>query len=237
VQRLLPGEESAEARSRLPIWVGMTVWSNLPLLLVMDVALFVGAVPAVALFVGGGSLLAPLVGAITLGPLWAGVVAVADRMVRGEAVSLRIFVGNVRRHARSGIAVSLVPAVVVTAILGTLAILATRTEQLWLFVPLLVDSSVLILVLLAGLAVFSLGTTGGLRGWTLWRASLESVVVSPMTMLGTMGFLVLLGFLVSWAPGFLPVLPAPFAVYLAASTWATIWRWQERTEKDGGHEQ
>jgi uncharacterized membrane protein YesL len=100
----------------------------------------------------------------------------------------------------------------------------------------LVDGSVLALAFLAGFSVFSLATTGGLSGWSLWRASLETIVIGPVTTLGTVALLILLGFLVSWAPGFLPVLPAPLAVYLSGSTWATVGRWRKRLGKDGGSE-
>jgi uncharacterized membrane protein YesL len=218
--------------SRFPILVGRTLWSNLPLLLVIDAVLSVGAIPTIVLFFGGGSLLAPIVCAITLGPLWAGTVAAADRMVRDEAVSLRAYIEEVWRHAGCGVKVSLVPATIVTAMLGTLAILDTRPSAWWLFVPLSVDGSALILVFLAGFSVFSLATTSELRGWALWRASLGVVTASPVTALGTVALLVLLGLLVSWAPGFLPVFPAPFAVYMSASTWATLGRWRERLEQE-----
>ncbi len=235
--RMATEERDTEHRG-LPTQAGSTIWSNLPLLLVMDAVLFIGAIPTVALFFGGVSLLAPLVGAITLGPLWAGTVASTDHMIRDEVVSLRAFARNVSRHAGRGIRVSMVPAVVVTAILGTLAILEARPDQWWLLVPLFVDGSVLTLVCLASFSVFSLATTGGLKGWTLWRTSLGVVIASPMTALGTVALTVLLGFLVSWIPGVLPVLPAPLAVYLSAAVWATIQRKGEQVadlkEERGG---
>lgn len=222
--------------SKLPIQVGRAVWFNLPLLLVMDAALFVGAIPMITLFFGGGSVLAPLVGALTLGPLWAGTVATTDRMIRNEAVGLRTFAENVLRYAGHGVAVALVPAIILTSMLGTLMILDVGPDERWMFVLLLVDGSVLALAFLAGFSVFSLATTGGLSGWSLWRASLETVVIGPVSTLGTVALLILLGFLVSWAPGFLPVLPAPLAVYLSGSTWATVGRWRKRLGKDGGSE-
>jgi uncharacterized membrane protein YesL len=234
--RTVVEERDSEHTSRLPVWVGKTIWSNLPLLLAMDAVIFIGAVPAVALFFGGGFLLAPLVGALTLGPLWAGTVASTDRMIRDEAVSLRTFAKKVRSHAARGVRVSLIPAIVITAILGTLAILETRPDARWLFIPLFVDASVLILVLLAGFSAFSLVTTGGLKGWTLWRTSFQVVAANPMTTLGTMALLVLLGLLVSRVPGLLLLLPAPFAVHLSASTWSTVWRREGKIGKEQGLE-
>lgn len=221
-----PGSRE-ERRPGLPARVGEAIWSNLPLLLVMDGALFVAALPAAALFFFGGSLLAPLAAALALGPVWAGSVASADRMIRDEAVHVRDFAESVRQYAWRGISVSLVPAVVATAALGTLAILESTGER-WLLAPLFADGSVSILVFLAGFSVFSLATTGGLRGWALWRASLEVAAADPMATLGSVAILILLGFLVSVVPGILPVLPAPLAVYLSAATWATIERERER---------
>jgi len=230
--RTVVEERDAEHTSKLPVWVGKTIWSNLPLLLAMDAVLFVGAVPAVTLFFGGSFLLAPLVGALTLGPLWAGTVASTDRMIRDEIVSLRTFAKMVRYHAGRGVRVSVIPAIVITAILGTLAILEARPDVRWLFIPLFVDASVLILVLLAGFSAVSLVTTGGLKGWTLWRTSLQVVAADPMITLGTMALLVLLGLLVSQVPGLLLLLPAPLAVHLSASTRLTVWRQEDEAKNE-----
>jgi uncharacterized membrane protein YesL len=230
--RTVVEERDAGHTSSLPVWVGKTVWSNLPLLLAMDAVLFVGAVPAVALFFGGSFVLAPLVGILTLGPLWAGTIASTDCMIRDEAVSLRTFAKKVRHNAGRGVRVSAIPATVISAILGTLAILEAKPDARWLFVSLLVDGSVLTLVFLAGFSAFSLVTTGGLKGWTLWRTSFQVVAAHPMTTLGTMALLVLLGLLVSRVPGLLLLLPAPFAVHLSASTWSTVWRWEGKIGKE-----
>jgi hypothetical protein len=217
------GEEREGADQRLPVRAAQAIWYNLPVLLAMDLVLLAGAVPAAALLFGGGSLLAPLVAALTLGPLWAGVVASADGMVRDEAIGVRAFANNVRRFARRGVAVSLLPAAVVTAIVGTLGLLEASPGSRWLFVPLFVDGSVATLLVVAGFSAFSLATTGGLGGWHLWRTSLAVAAAGPMATVGTLALLVLLGFLCGWAgPGLLPFLPAPFAVYLSAITWNTV---------------
>jgi uncharacterized membrane protein YesL len=230
--RTVVEERDAGHTSSLPVWVGKAVWSNLPLLLAMDAVLFVGAVPAVALFFGGSFVLAPLVGILTLGPLWAGTIASTDCMIRDEAVSLRTFANKVRRHAGHGVKVSVIPAIVITTILGTLVILEARPDAQWIFIPLLVDASVLILVLLAGLSAFSLVTTGGLKGLTLWRTSIQVVAADPMTTLGTVAVLVILALLASRIPGLLLLLPAPLAIYLSASTWLTIWRLEDAAKNE-----
>jgi uncharacterized membrane protein YesL len=215
---------------QLPVWVGRTIWDNLFLLLVMDAVLFVGAIPTIVLSFTGGFLLAPLLAALTLGPLWAGTIAVTDRLIQDEAVSLRKFAKSVRCHARHGITVSVVPALVVTGALAALAVLQVRPNEKWLFIPLFVSGSVSTLVFLAGLSAFSLATTGNLRGQTLWRVSIMVVVTSPVITLGTLGIFVVMGFLVSWVPGLLPLFPALLAVHLSAYTWEAISRWKEREQ-------
>jgi uncharacterized membrane protein YesL len=230
----MASEGRGAEHSKLPLRVAETAWSNLPLLLLMDAVLFVGAVPMIVLFAGGVFLLAPLAGALFLGPLWAGTVAATDLMVRDEAVSARDFLRAVRDHAGRGVAISTVPAAVATAALGALAVLETRPQALWVIAPLFVEGSLMVLVFLACFSAFSLATTGGLRGWTLWRASLELAAGNPLLTLGTVALLVLLGFLVSWLPGMLVVLPALLAVHLSASTWAVIWRCQENVRRTSG---
>lgn len=227
---MVAADSDAAGHSQFPIWVGRTIWDNLFLLLVMDAVLFVGAVPAISLFFTGGFLLAPLLAALTLGPLWAGTIAVTDRLIQDEAVSLRKFAQNVRCYARHGITVSMIPALVVTAPLATLTILQARPNEQWLFIPLFVSSTVSTLVFLAGFSVFSLATTGNLRGRALWRVSIALVVANPVITLGTVGIFVVVGFLVSWVPGLLPLLPALLAVYLSAYTWGTISRWKEEEQ-------
>lgn len=217
------GAEGEGADQGLPARAARTIWYNLPVLLAMDLVLLAGAAPAAALFFGGGSLLAPLVAALTLGPLWAGVVASADGMVRDEAVGVRAFANNVRRFARRGVAVSLLPSAVATAMVGTLGLLEASPGSRWLFVPLFVDGSVATLLVVAGFSAFSLATTGGLGGRTLWRTSLAVAAAGPMATVGTLALIVLLALLCGWAgPGILPFLPAPFAVYLSAITWNTV---------------
>lgn len=204
---------------------GLTIWSNLPLLLALNAVLLVGAVPAVVTYLGGLHILASLIGAFTLGPLWAGMVSVADAMVRDERVSVGRFLRDVRRLAVRGLAVGVVPAVIATALLGTSAIAAEHPDQRWMLLPLFVDGSLMTLVSLAAIWAFWLAVIRGLKGWTLWRASLTLAAASPLAMLGTVALLVLLAILVGWAgPGIVLALPAPFAVYLSAVARFTIQR-------------
>jgi len=217
----------------LPVEIARYVWSELPLLLALNLVLIVGTIPFLVLLLGGFSLVAPLVAALTFGPLWAGTVAVTDGIVHDNPASFRVFLRNVRRYAKRGMAVSLVPAAVMTTLLGTLAVLAVNPDERWLLLPLLADGSVAILVFLAGFSVFTFATTYGLRGVTLWKASLTTAATGPMVTLGTVALLLLLVWLIKWAgPAVVLALPAPFAVYLSATTRFTVQRRARRGEQE-----
>ncbi|MGH3488880.1 MAG: hypothetical protein ACRDP8_13330 [Actinopolymorphaceae bacterium] len=202
----------------LPRLVATTVWTNLPLLLAIDVCMVVAAVPALVAVLVGGHLAAPLIAAVTLGPLWAATVATTDRMVRDEPVSLQAFGSALRRHAGRGVRLGVVAGTAVTAFLGTVATLAVNPGQRWLLVPLAADGAVMVLLGLVGLTAFTLTTSGGLRGWVLVRVALEAVTAHRMPVAGAVALIVLIAALVSWVPGTSAVVPAPLAVFLSAWT-------------------
>jgi hypothetical protein len=196
------------------------IWSNLTTLLIIDSLLLAAAMPVVLLALAGVWLLAPLVAVVTLGPLWAATIAVADRLNLGDDASLRTFARMVGRHGRTGAAVSGVPGVVATALLGTGNLLAAHPGERWLLLPLFVDGSVATLALLAAFSAFSLATTGGMTGVPLWRASLAVAAASPLTTLASIALLVL-----AWLGStvFGPIVPvllaAPLGLFLSATTW------------------
>ena len=194
-----------------------TIWSELPLLLAIDLALLAGALPPLLLVASGLAPLAPLAAALTLAPLWMAAVAAADRLLAGEAVPVRSFAGLVLRFGRSGSAAALVPALPLTALLGTLAILGADPGRRWLLVPLFVDASATVLALLGALAAFPLIVRTGLRGRPLWVRALAAVAGSPLRTAATVAVVVL-----AWGAGqavgpLVPVLlAAPFAIWVAA---------------------
>ena len=163
--------------------------------------------------------LAPLAAALTLAPLWVAAVAAADRLLAGEAVPVRTFVGLVRRFGRSRGAAAVVPALPLTALFGTLALLATDPDRGWLLVPLFVDASATVLALLGALAAFPPIVCTGLRGRPLWVHALAAVAGSPLRTAATVAVLALV-----WSSGrvvgpvVLVLLAAPFAVWVAAMT-------------------
>lgn len=218
----MTSEPAPPVQVALPVQVAVTVWAHLPVLLAANALLLLAAVPSVAVGLGGGYLFAPLLAAVAVGPVWAGAVASADRMVRGDAVPLRVLATDLRAYAGRGLRLGLVAGAAGTATTGALAVLDADPRQRWLLIPLVADVSVLVLLLVAGFSAFSLTTTGGLRGWTLLRASLELAAAHRAATAGTLGLIVLAGLLVGWVPGTLAALPAPLAVYLSAWTFAAI---------------
>lgn len=206
----------------LPLRVARLTWENLPLLLCADLLLCVALIPVALSWIMGLQLLAPWIAALTLGPAWAATCAVANRLVCGETATWRDLLGAGKRHWRAAVGVSLVPALVATLLLGTWSILATNPRVAWLYAPFFVDGCLATLVVLASLSAFSLSVTRGLRGLTLWKVSLAMTTLRPVRTLGILAcFLLLALVLFVLNAGLLPLLCAPLAVCLAASTHQT----------------
>lgn len=208
--------------SEMLLRTGRRIWDNLPFLLFIDLMLVASAIPALLLVLAGYWMLALPVAAVTCGPMWAGAVATSDRMYHHGDGSVRAFFGMVRSHAVIGVAIGFVPALIATVMLGTISVWAANPGARWLVVPLLLDISLLIIVAACGVSVFSLATTGGLRGWDLWRASLAIAGANPLAIIGSLTLLVVVcSVLGQLAPMVLPVLLAPFATLCSAVTWST----------------
>ncbi len=221
--------EDIQGDAHVAVRVAATVWWNLPLLLAVDLILLLGAVPAIVVAVVT-PVAAPLVAALTVGPLWIATIALSDRLWTGRAGSLPRFFRLVRRHGRAGIALALVPAAVVTMLLGTLRIMEVHPDQRWLLLPLLLDGSALVLVTLAGFAVASLAVATRRCGRRVWRDALALVAAKPAATITIVTLLVLIGSVVRLlGPVFLVTIMAPMAVVLSATTWETLRRWPAGT--------
>lgn len=194
------------------------LWPNLPVVAACGVLVCAAFLPAVVL--GAGlTPAAPLIAALCVGPAWAGVVAVADRVARGEDVELRDLVRSVRRYGLLGARVAVPAAVCATCSLVTLA-MWQQTRSMWLAVPLAVGAAAAVLSLLASVPAYPLAVRAGLRGRDLWVTALESVAAAPFVALGTVAGgglgLYLLG--VSVSASLLLLVPGPLAVVLCAAT-------------------
>ncbi len=195
----------------------LLIWNQIPLLLMMDVMLGLSLIPAGVVWVVGFPLFAPVVAALTLGPIWTAVSAVANRLVRDESVSWRDFICAISQYWRTAIAVSLVPAAIATIFLATWLMLRAIPSTSWLYVPLFVDGCVGTFIFLASLSAFALVTSRPLHGWRLWKVSLALTILQPAKMLGTLALFVLLGLLLVALNSalLLQLLFAPFAVCLS----------------------
>ncbi len=218
-------DQHSRSDAHFLIQVGRTVWENLALLLFTDVVLVLAALPV--LFLGLSGLLYPalLLVALLCGPVWASIVATSDQLNRGSEVSVSTFVSLLRRHALRGMGVSMVLMLLVAAFAVTVDAIGRYPEATWIGVFLLLECSLAIIVAASSVAVFSLATTGGLRGWNLWRASLAVGIANPLATAGSLALLVVLMFLVNRIGlVLLAVIPAPCAVLFSAITWSTVER-------------
>lgn len=214
----------AVAATSLPLTIVKLSWRYLPLLVVMDALVTVAAIPVAALLFAGGFVVAPLLAALTVGAVWAGVVATTDRLVRDEEVSLQLLLRNIAEHALTGISVSLAPALIVSTGIGTLFAFAEAPDRTWLLPSLFVDGCALTLSLLAQPSLFSLATGPRLRGLALWKSTLSLIACHPMTIvpLPLIAVLSWLAVSLSGGPGLLFFTPALLALSGSAVTAAAI---------------
>lgn len=217
----------------MPLLAARCVWQRLPLLLVLDFALVVALLPAVLTVLAGLYLVAPIVVGLAVGPVWAAGVATTDRIVRGADVSVRGFGSAIRRFAGLGALLGAVAGLVASIGAGTLALWLANREQVWLLVPLFVDGTVLTLLALAGLSVFSLATTYGLRGWRLVRTSFAIVVAAPVSAVGMVALVALVVLAAQWLPSLIVIVAAPFAVFLSAYVHTSVDDGRDAAERDG----
>ena len=207
-----------------PPAIAVLIWRNLPLLVAIDALILLAVLPAAGLAVSGHVAAAPLAAALFVGPLWAATVATTDELLRQRVVSLGLVLGNLGRHARTGISVGLPPAVLASLTVLTMQVLAAGPKQPWLLVPLFLDGCAATVVILAQPALFSLATASRLRGAALWKAALGVAALRPSTIIGLLAIALLLWLIVavSGGPGLLLFVPAPLAVYFSATTSAAL---------------
>lgn len=212
-------EEISAPTAPLLVRACALIWQHLLLILCADVLLLLAALPVFAVWLLGLSVPAIWIAALTLGPVWAGISACANRLVDGEELSARALFGETRRHWRAGVAISALPALVATLLLGTLSILAAYPRMSWLYLPLLIDVCLAILVGLACLSAYPLVVARQLRGWRLWKVALAVTMLRPANLLATLALFVGAGLVLFWFnAGLLPLLCAPLAVCLAFRT-------------------
>jgi hypothetical protein len=200
-----------------------SLWHELPLLAVVGV-LTCTATSAVVLVIPGINPGSVLLAAVLVAPLWGGVMATADSVVRGGAGGVVVLMRNLKRCWIAGFGVGLVPAGVAAVALANWEVYVS-THSALVLLPLAVSGCVTVLVLLAAVSAFSLRVTAGLRGKSLWFTSLTLVARAPAVPLGILalaGIAVALG--TSVTASLLLLAPGPVALFAAAGTWTTYTR-------------
>jgi hypothetical protein len=196
------------------------LWHELPLLAAAGV-LTCTATGAVVALMPGVTPVSVLLAALLVAPVWAGLTATTDSVVRGGAGGVVLLLRNLKRHWLAGLEVGLVPAVVVAV---TLINWALYSGPLMLL-PLAVGCCATVLAVLASFSAFSLRVTAELRGKSLWFTALALVARAPLVPLGVITVAVvalLLG--TSVTASLLLLAPGPVALFASAGTWTTYSR-------------
>lgn len=213
-----PAALADDGSSHLLLETGRVIRDNAPVLLALSLGMIAIALPCVMVASVSSWEVAwgPLVLLTT--PVWVGALAAADRMLEGDAVSLRQVAGLVRRHAGAAWRLALVPALVGT---GCLLLLARAAQDgppplvRWALLPAL--GGLLAVAVLIGPACV-MAVRFPQHGAAPWQAAARLLVSRPVPVLGA----TVLGGLVVWlalvlGPAALVAL-GPLAVLLSAVT-------------------
>ncbi|TDD28721.1 hypothetical protein E1218_06290 [Kribbella turkmenica] len=195
------------------------LWHELPLLAAAGV-LVCTASGVVVLLMPGLSPGSVLLSALLVGPVWAGLVATTDSVVRDGPGGVLLMLRSVRRCGPAGLEVAAVP-----AIIGALALLNWTLYSGPLFLlPMAVSGCATVLAVLAACYAFSLRVTTGMRGRSLWFTSLALVARAPVVPLGIVALgVVALMLGTSVTASLLLLAPGPVALFASAGTW-TVYR-------------
>lgn len=189
-----------------------SLWPSLPTWLTASV-LICGTSGATLLAGAGVTPVTLLLGAALTGPAWAATVAAAACALDGEQVSVRTYVGLLRRHAWAGVRTAAVPACIGALELVTVEMLRARPDQTWLYVPVTVGALACLAVALAAVFAFPLRLRHGLSGRALWLTAASVVAVAPVVPLGVLAAVtlaVLSG--TELSASLLLLMPAPLAL-------------------------
>lgn len=196
------------------------LWHELPLLAAAGV-LTCTATAAVVVLMPGVNPVSFLLAAVLVAPVWAGVTATTDSVLRGGVGGVLLLLQNLKRHWLAGLEVGLVPAVVAAVTL----INWTLYSSPLMLLPLATGCCATVLAVLASFSAFSLRVTAGLRGKSLWFTALALVARAPLVPLGVFAVAVvalLLG--TSVTASLLLLAPGPVALFASAGTWTTYTR-------------
>jgi hypothetical protein len=201
---------------------GRLLWTRLPVILAINVAVCASALPGVLVSPQLGPVRL-LVSALTVGPVWAAALATSNALVLQRSARAYDPLRGVLRHGRTGAAVALLPAVTASLALVT-HLLWQRTGASWLLVPLGLDLTAFVLAGLGAVVAVPLAVEFPvLRGRRLWAVALTLVAARPWIPLGVVA-LAGLGLLagLSLSASLLLLVPGPVALLTSAGVWSAV---------------
>ena len=205
------------------IQLARVVWSEAPLLAVIDVCIALGAAAVAAAAVVAVAL-APFVAALLLGPVWIAAVASCERIRDGNGTGVAGFLGDIRRHGRTGAALALVPATVAALLIGSVELFSIGQARGWMLAPIALDAAVLIVLGFGSLAVFPLAVTTSLSGRDRWFAAIAWAGRHLIKSLGVAAITILLALSVRLAgPVLVFIAAAPLCLIVVSLTRPAGW--------------
>jgi hypothetical protein len=191
------------------------LWEGLPQVLLASVVFSLGWLPAFNLFILNLPFLAILVGAFTLAPAWALVLAFEARLLEGRAANLGTLVQDLRRYGWRSLKLGLLAAFPMVAALLTLPSLAAPETPTVVWLGLVADVFGLLLLFTLYMYAFPLLI---LHDLGIGTALYHSLILASRYLMNTLGLLSLGGlFLLAVLylnSGLMFILPAIWGMFI-----------------------
>jgi hypothetical protein len=201
----------------LAVTIGLAIWENSPILLAIDIAFAIACLPALLVAGSGGLVVAPILLAVLGGPVWIAALKVSEAILDGEIVGTRRLVSMINSGIRPGLKIAIIPGVIATVLLGTLA-LAGSGDRRWMIAPAILDGLVLSGVVVVALGAGWFAARGEPINRSLWRNGAMLAGSSPQAIGGIIAVAVLIGISAQLiGPLMIVTLAAPFAVFVCAT--------------------
>jgi hypothetical protein len=204
-----------DGSNRLLLEVARTIRDNLHTLFGMSMVFLTCALPWVVLATLTSWAVAWPLLVLTVAPIWATIVACADRLLVGDVVGWRVMAGDFRRHGWRAVANGMLPAICGTVLL---IVASGSFDAQWKGMAMLAATGTGIALLVLAIPAVPLAVRYHLSGLALWETSAAVVVRRPWQMLGTVALAAIgLWMAVAFGPAIL-LGAAPFGVLVAAIT-------------------
>ena len=197
-------------------------WAALPVLAVASIPVLVVAVTCAGAARAGAPVVAAIGAAVTLGPAWALLAAVAQGVVAGEPPSLRALPSLARASVGPGLRMAVVPVVAAALVAASIAAAAAAP---FFIAPLAVNAVALGGTLLVTPFAFAAMAAGAPGARAAWRIGAGGAAASPRTVIGTLAALVLVATAARIVgTGVVLLVPASLALVAASATAAVLGR-------------